>query len=162
MDSVVFPDASVSGVSQNITITPATDVYVYGSKTQLATLEGWFTYCQTALSEVSDAKYQKRINVEMIFPEYAILVFHSKYKTTIRWNSGSDTWRDGTVTPTAPTTSVAVRTYQAFYNNVIALGIEKPNEFTGFDSTNIQSTAKNTLYTFGLYESFFKNWGVTF
>ena len=177
MDSVVFPDASAGATSA--TLTPAQDLYVHSKYSgQRATLEGWYNYCQTALSEVSDAqydevakaKYQKRINVEMIFPEYAILMLHSTYTTKMKYASLTG-WNSGTITVTLSSEITiesiksAENPYEDFYTRVVALDVEKPSEFFGFDSKNVLTVAgyKSVLGTttsFGLYESFFSNWGV--
>ena len=156
MPYVVFPNRS------STTITGETDLYVHSSYgTQLLTLEAWYTYCQTALTLVEDAKYIKRIKMESIFPEYAILLLYTKYDISENYQSGSS-WK-GTVTCTKPTTNITISTYQEFYNKVVELGITRQSEFYTFDSENVIAVYSDLIGTdYGLYASFFKNWGVTF
>ena len=152
------------GRETSTTLTPSTDVFVYGNKTQLATLEGWYSYCQEALTAATgNTTYENRIKIEMIFPEYAYLVYHSTY-------SGGYTEKDPSVTSTFPkgdnkSSVIPSTSYQEFYNRVKALGFEKPSEFYSFDSTDAPDTDcvfGTASYTYRyIYESFWKNWGIT-
>ena len=141
-------------------VAPSTNVFVYGTKTQLQTLEGWYTYCQTALGQVEEgSKYAKRIQLEALMPEYMYLTYHSTY--TMGTSSSAPS-----VTSNFPSSSDVFTTtsYQDFYNRVDALGMLKPSEFYGFNAGgDVQATYEKQVIGWSyryMYENMFKNWGV--
>ena len=151
--------------SSNSGITGA-DIFTYDGQTQQATLESWYTMCQEALALVVDNPvYAKRVQVEALFPEYAFLVLESTYTTNAMWISNS---YSGSVTAEKGTSEVITKTYQEFYDNVIALGVTKPAEFFDFNTGDtmtldtMSTIASGTIFTYGMYQSMYMNWGISF
>ncbi len=149
------------GRANNSTFTPSAGVFKHDDyATELATLEAWYTYCQTALSKVdATSKYATRIKLEAIFPEYVYLISYSEYKAKTSKTAPA-------VTSTLPTGSTVIKTasYQDFYNRVKNLGVLQPAEFYTFSDAKEQTICVYSfmsLSNYYIYQSMWKNWGIT-
>ena len=157
--------------SSNSGITGA-DIFTYDGQTQQATLESWYTMCQEALALVDEnSVYAKRIQVEALFPEYAFLVLESTYTTNAVWISSSKIYSGSVTAEKGTSTVITTETYQDFYDNVIALGVTKPAEFFNFNTgstmtldtmSTIKSASIFSSGTYGMYQSMYMNWGISF
>ena len=120
------------------------DLYVHSNYgTQQTTLEAWYQLCLDAITAVNgDKTYTKRIQVESIFPEYALLQYHSTISVTAKRNNAlTNSWTQNSVTWVMPTTVGISESYQAFYDKIIALGVSCQSEFYQWNSLNLAGTA---------------------
>ena len=146
-----------------LTLSPLTDVYRYGEKTQLETLKAWYQYCVTAKGMVaSDSIYAKRIQVESWFAEYALRLFHSTYTVNFNLTKGSYSASSVTYNYSAECTGVTStlsedtglsRSATDFYNELIAFGVVRPSEVYAFDTAEKLSL--------GWVLNFYRNDGTT-
>ena len=152
-----------SPIHAALTLSPQTNVYTYGEKTQLDTLKTWYQYCVTAKGMVAaDSVYAKRIQVEAWFPEYALRLFHSTYTVNFNLVKGDYSYSGATYNYSAECTGVTSalstdtglsRSATEFYNELIAGGMIRPSEQSTFDTAEKLSI--------GWIQKFYRNNGVT-
>ena len=152
-----------SPIHAALTLSPQTNVYTYGEKTQLDTLKTWYQYCVTAKGMVAaDSVYAKRIQVESWFSEYTLRLFHSTYTINFNLVKGDYSFTGSTYNYSATCTGVTstlsadtglTRSATEFYNELIAGGMIKPSEQFTFNTTEKLSL--------GWIQKFYRNNGVT-
>ena len=152
-----------SPIHAALTLSPQTNVYTYGEKTQLETLKAWYQYCVTAKGIVAaDSIYAKRIQVESWFPEYALRLFHSTYTVNFNLVKGDYSLSGFTYNYSATCTGVTStlsadtglsRSAAEFYNELIAGGMIRPSEQFTFNTAEKLSI--------GWIQTFYRNDGKT-